>query len=273
MTARDWLDEHRTELDSALDLLHRHAATVEEWGRELAHRLPAGARLLAAGNGGSAAEAQHLTSELVGRFLHDRRAFSAISLCAESSSLSAIVNDYGAEEMFARQVEGHGRPGDVLVLLSTSGTSPNVLRAAARGRALGLTVWGLTGPAPNPLAALCHDALSITAPSTAAVQEGHLVAVHALCAAVDRHLGVTPAPPQPGSRPAEPTGGAAVGGATGRPRQAPREGDSRPHVVVGDVLLDADVEGVVDRLCPDAPAPVLDVRATRHSPGGAGLAA
>src|SRR5690606_18205131 len=143
MSAHDWIDEHRTELDSALSFLRDHAGTVEQWAAELAGRLAGGARLLAAGNGGSAAEAQHLTSELVGRFLHDRRSFSAISLCSESSSVSAIVNDYGAEEMFARQVEGHGRPGDVLVLLSTSGTSPNVLRAAERGRDLGLTVWGL----------------------------------------------------------------------------------------------------------------------------------
>lgn len=265
MTARDWLTEHRAELDSALDLIQAHAGTVESWARELAERLPRGARLLAAGNGGSAAEAQHLTSELVGRFLQDRRSFSAISLCAESSSVTAIVNDYGAEEIFARQVEGHGRPGDVLVLLSTSGTSPNVLRAAERARELGLTVWGLTGPAPNPLAELCDDALCVDAPSTAAIQEGHLVAIHALCAALDRHLGVGAGPTTPHSR-REPTSPAAPapGG----------NGARRPHVVVvGDVLLDADVDGTVERLAPDAPVPVLDVRETRVSPGGAGLAA
>src|SRR5690606_34243880 len=104
MSAQSWIDEHRAELETALTFLQDHAGTVEQWAAELAERLPGGARLLAAGNGGSAAEAQHLTSELVGRFLHDRRSFSAISLCSESSSVSAIVNDYGAEEMFARQV-------------------------------------------------------------------------------------------------------------------------------------------------------------------------
>lgn len=283
MSAQHWIDEHRTELDSALTFLQGHAGTIEAWAADLAGRLSGGARLLAAGNGGSAAEAQHLTSELVGRFLQDRRSFSAISLCAESSSVSAIVNDYGAEEMFARQVEGHGRPGDVLVLLSTSGTSPNVLRAAERGRALGLTVWGLTGPAPNALAELCDDALCVDAPSTAAVQEGHLVAIHALCAALDRHLGVGEAEESgsrreegsedPGSRreegPEEP--------GSRREVEAPlrRQSDSSaPHVVVvGDVMLDADVDGEVERLSPDAPVPVLDVRTTRHSPGGAGLAA
>lgn len=154
----------------------------------MATRLTDGARLLAAGNGGSAAEAQHLTSELVGRFLDERRPLSAISLCAESSSVTAIVNDYGIDEMFARQVQAHGRPGDVLVLLSTSGRSPNVLRAAERGQDLGLHVWGMTGPAPNPLAERCTEVLAIEAPSTAAIQTLHLVAIHAVCAAMDAHL-------------------------------------------------------------------------------------
>ena len=180
--------EHLAALRDTLTSLAAEAARVEAWGRELADVLEGGGRLLAAGNGGSAAEAQHLTAELVGRFLTERRPFSAIALCAETSSLTTIVNDYGADEMFARQVEAHGRPGDVLVLLSTSGRSPNVVRAAARGRAGDLTVWGLTGPGPSPLAALCDETLAIEAPSTAAVQALHLVAVHALCAAVDEHV-------------------------------------------------------------------------------------
>src|SRR5699024_3091604 len=190
-------------------------------------------------NGGSAAEAQHLTSELVGRFLHERRSFSAISLCAETSTLSAIVNDYGAEEMFARQVEGHGRPGDVLVLLSTSGTSTNVLRAAERGRELGLRVWGLTGSAPNPLASLCHEALCVDAPSTAAIQEGHLMVIHALCAAFDARLGVG----------AEGSANEASGLPQGRADRG--EPDDRPHiVVVGDVVADEDIPRGVRRLAP-----------------------
>jgi D-sedoheptulose 7-phosphate isomerase len=191
MSAELWIDAHEAELRAALVSLRAQAATIGGWGQRLADRLRAGGRLLAAGNGGSAAEAQHLTSELVGRFLAERRPFSAISLCAESSSVTAIVNDYGIEEMFARQVEGHGRPGDVLVLLSTSGRSPNVLRAAERGRDLGLTVWGLTGRAPNPLAARCDESVCVDAPSTAAVQAVHLVAIHAVCAAVDERLGAT----------------------------------------------------------------------------------
>ncbi|WP_442952880.1 D-sedoheptulose-7-phosphate isomerase [Pedococcus sp. 5OH_020] len=168
-------------------LLAQHAL-VRQWGEQLATCLVGGAKLLAAGNGGSAAEAQHLTAELVGRFCGERRPLSALSLCAETSSLTAILNDYGAEEIFARQVEAHGRPGDILVLLSTSGTSGNVVHAAKRGHELGLQVWALTGPAPNPLAALADEALTITAGSTAAVQEVHLAAVHAICAAMDATL-------------------------------------------------------------------------------------
>jgi phosphoheptose isomerase len=188
MIAHDWMLRHRAELDSALCSLRDQVPVIERWGRVLAERLPAGGRLLAAGNGGSAAEAQHLTGELVGRFLDERRPFAAVSLCSDSSTLTAVVNDYGQEEMFARQVEGHGRPGDVLVLLSTSGASPNVLAAAERGRRCGLTVWGLTGPGPNQLASACHEAIRVDAPTTAAIQEGHLVAVHAVCAVLDAHL-------------------------------------------------------------------------------------
>ncbi|GIG28370.1 D-sedoheptulose-7-phosphate isomerase [Cellulomonas marina] len=188
MSAQSWIDAHDDELRGALDGLRADAAVVERWGRTLTDRLLDGARLLAAGNGGSAAEAQHLTSELVGRFLADRRPLSAVCLSAETSTLTALVNDYGPEEMFARQVEAHGRPGDVLVLLSTSGSSPNVLRAAERAHERGLLVWSLTGRRPNRLAALSDEALCIDAPSTAAVQTLHLVAIHALCAAVDEGL-------------------------------------------------------------------------------------
>ncbi|MDQ4130592.1 MAG: SIS domain-containing protein, partial [Actinomycetota bacterium] len=102
---------------------------LEGWGRELAHILRSGGRLLAVGNGGSAAQAQHLTAELVGRYRDDRRPFSAISLHADTSSLTAIANDYGIEAAFARQVVAHGREGDVLIALSTSGHSRNVVAA------------------------------------------------------------------------------------------------------------------------------------------------
>jgi D-sedoheptulose 7-phosphate isomerase len=163
---------------------------ADAWGERLADVLAHGGRLLAAGNGGSAAQAQHLTAELVGRYRDERRPLSAICLSAETSSLTAICNDYPAQELFARQVEAHGRPGDVLVLMSTSGKSPNLLAAARRAREIGVTVWGFTGPVPNPLADLSDDVLSVDAPFTATVQELHLVGLHILCASLDRALGL-----------------------------------------------------------------------------------
>lgn len=183
-----WVDQHLSKLATALETLREHAALLARWGGELGELLPAGGRVLVAGNGGSAAEAQHLTAELVGRYLDERQPLSALCLSAETSSLTAILNDYGAEEVFARQVQAHGRPGDVLMLLSTSGRSPNVLRAAERARAGGLRVWAMTGRRPNPLAVLADEVLAVPADSTATVQEVHLVAVHAVCAAVDAQL-------------------------------------------------------------------------------------
>lgn len=168
-------------------------AVTNRWGHHLAAVLPRGHRVLALGNGGSAAQAQHLTAELVGRYRDDRAPLSAIALHAETSSFTAILNDYGPEEVFARQVLAHGRPGDVLILLSTSGRSPNVVRAARTGREAGLTVWAMTGPAPNPLAEQADDGLVVSAPATATVQEVHLVALHLVCAALDVALEAGPA--------------------------------------------------------------------------------
>jgi phosphoheptose isomerase len=164
-----------------------HGDRIAAWADELASRLTRGQRLLAAGNGGSAAEAQHLTSELVGRFDGDRPAYAAISLHAESSAVTAIGNDYGYEQVFARQVHAHARAGDVLVLLTTSGKSPNLLAAARAAREIGVRTWALTGPRPNPLADLVDEAIAIDGPSPN-VQEAQLVLVHALCRAMEPAL-------------------------------------------------------------------------------------
>jgi D-sedoheptulose 7-phosphate isomerase len=182
---------HLEALTGALAALEADVDRVDAWGRQLAGNLSSGGRLLAAGNGGSAAQAQHLTGELVGRYRDDRPAFSAIALCAEAASLTAISNDYGADEAFARQTRAHGRPGDVLVALSTSGRSSNVLAAARAARECGMTTWALTGRRPNPLAELCDDAVCVDAPATATVQEVHLVLVHLLCAAFDCEVGAS----------------------------------------------------------------------------------
>lgn len=184
------IEERFGDLATAMRRLGTDAPRIEYWGRHLARVLAAGGRLLACGNGGSAAEAQHLTGELVGRFVTDRQPLSAIALHADTSAATAIVNDYGEHEVFARQVRAHGRPGDVLISLSTSGRSLNVCTAAKTAHELGMTTWALTGAAPNPLAALCDDAIVIDAPRAGTVQEAHLAVVHALCAAVDHALGV-----------------------------------------------------------------------------------
>ena len=188
---------HLAALADALAALEAEVEKIDTWGRHLAGVLMGGGRLLAAGNGGSAALAQHLTSELVGRYRDDRPAFSALALHTEGSSFTSITNDYGAEEAFARQVRAHGRPGDVLVALSTSGRSPNVLAAVEAARGCALTTWALTGRRPNPLAAACDDAVCADAPATATVQEVHQVVVHLLCAAFDCEVGASPAALRP----------------------------------------------------------------------------
>jgi D-sedoheptulose 7-phosphate isomerase len=164
--------------------LAAQAGRLESWGERLGAGLLAGGRLLVAGNGGSAAQAQHLTGELVGRYSTERPALSAIALLTDAASLTAVANDYGWEDVFARQVRAHGRAGDVLLLLSTSGESANLLRAATSARSLDLHVWSLTGPEPNSLAGASDESVAVSG-STAVVQEAHLVAIHLLCAAVD----------------------------------------------------------------------------------------
>lgn len=181
---------HVAALATALPALDAKVDVLERWGGVLADRLPRGARLLAAGNGGSAAQAQHLTAEIVGRYCNERRPMSAVALHTEPSALTAICNDYGLEEAFARQVAAHGRAGDICILLSTSGSSRNVVAAARRAREIGVLTWAITGSAPNPLAAICDEALCLETAETSTVQELHLVSIHLLCAAMDRSMGV-----------------------------------------------------------------------------------
>jgi D-sedoheptulose 7-phosphate isomerase len=189
------LAAHVDRLSAALPALRAAAPTLARWGEDLGRRLVTGKRLLAAGNGGSAAEAQHLTAELVGRFDRDRRALSAIALHADTSTLSALGNDYGFAQVFARQVRAHARPGDVVMLFSTSGRSPNLVEAAQAAAAVGATSWALTGPGPNALAHACTDAVCLPG-DTASVQEMHLAALHMLCRAVDRVVADEPEGPE-----------------------------------------------------------------------------
>lgn len=205
MPAGSPLDAHLTNLAAALTPYRRCEPQVARWGADLAHRLVGGGRLLVAGNGGSAAEAQHLTAELVGKLHDDRQPLSAIALHAETSAVTAIANDYGYADVYARQVRAHGRPGDVLLLLSTSGTSPNLLTAAHAGRDAGLTTWALTGPAPNPLADACDEALAVSSADSQVVQELHLVTSHLICEYLEQELPAALAAAGAVRVPAEPT--------------------------------------------------------------------
>lgn len=174
---------HLSDLRTALDGLD--VELINDLGARLGRALWRGRRMLIAGNGGSAAHAQHLAAELVGRYRAEREPLSAIALHAETSSITAIANDYGWDEVFARQVAAHARRHDVFLALSTSGASANLLRATAAAREIGVEVWALTGTRPNPLAAAADITVAVDAHSTATVQEVHQVIVHLLCERVD----------------------------------------------------------------------------------------
>ena len=145
-------------------------------------------KLLIAGNGGSAADAQHFAGELVSRFLFDRPALSAIALTTDSSILTAIGNDYGYEDVFARQIEAHGRSGDVFIAISTSGNSSNILKAIQTAKAIGLVVIGLTGLSGGKMKDMCDVCLCAPSDSTPRIQECHLFFEHTLCACIEESL-------------------------------------------------------------------------------------
>jgi D-sedoheptulose 7-phosphate isomerase len=182
------LDLHLTGLAEVLLPFRARAAVLARWGERLAWHLGRGGRLLVAGNGGSAAEAQHLAAELVGKLRIDRVPLSAIALTPDSSAVTAISNDYGFEEVFARQVRAHGRPGDVLVVMSTSGRSPNLVAAVRAAGETGMRTWGLLGAGHSPLADACDEALCCPSDDSQVVQELHLLSVHVMCEYVDRTL-------------------------------------------------------------------------------------
>jgi len=236
---------------------------LHNWGTRLAGILAGGGRLLVAGNGGSAAQAQHFTAELTGRFHASRRPLSALALHVDTSTVTAVGNDFGFDEVFARQVCAHGRPGDVLVGLSTSGRSRNVVRAMVAAHELGMETWAMTGQAPSDLSRACDEYVAVDADSASTIQECHLVAIHRVCAVVDAIVGAAE----------EPNHFAAVGLSDPAPTGTTPKRAARPLVIVGDVLLDVDLVGEVERVSPEAPVVVV-TRARRHSrPGGAGLAA
>ena len=154
--------------------------------------LRAGGKILLAGNGGSAADAQHIAAEFVGRFVNDRIPLPAIALTTDTSALTAIGNDYGFEQVFERQVRALGRKGDVFLAISTSGRSPNVLAALKVARELSLTTVGLTGGMQGPMLAHCNLLLAVPSDETAVIQQIHITAAHAICHLVERELFAAP---------------------------------------------------------------------------------
>lgn len=161
---------------------------VNEASRLIASALSAGHKLMLCGNGGSAADSQHLAAELTGRFVKDRRPLAALALSTDTSALTCIANDYGFDEVFSRQVIGLGTAGDCLMAISTSGNSRNVIRAAAAARATGIYTIGLLGRDGGKLLSLCDVPIVVSSQITARIQEAHIFIGHTLCAMVEEAL-------------------------------------------------------------------------------------
>ena len=177
--------EEHLEVAKALSGL---AAAVSDAVDIIFDSLAAGGRLFTAGNGGSAADAQHIAAELTGRFRRDRRPWPAMALHANASALTAIGNDYGYDQVFARELSAHARPGDVLLAISTSGNSPNILRAIEAARRNKVKVIGLTGGGGGEMRDVCDICLSVPSPSTPRIQEMHIMIYHAICELLEERL-------------------------------------------------------------------------------------
>ena len=178
-------------LDEQVSLLRRLESVdlaVAQAGDVLARSLLDGGKVMFCGNGGSAADSQHLAAELIGRFIKDRRPISAIALSTDTSVLTCVGNDYSFDEVFARQVQGLGRRGDVLVAISTSGNSRNVIRAAEEAKAIGVSVIGLLGHNGGILKELCDLAIIVPSQVTARIQESHILIGHTLCGLIEQNL-------------------------------------------------------------------------------------
>jgi D-sedoheptulose 7-phosphate isomerase len=163
-------------------------ATARDIAEAIIGALAAGHKLLLIGNGGSAADAQHIAAEIVGRYKQERRAHAAIALTTDTSALTAIGNDYGFEQVFARQLEGLGQRGDVLIALTTSGRSPNILVALDAARKAGLVTVGFTGTKGETLGAHCDHLFVSPSEDTPVVQQIHLTALHGICDVVERAI-------------------------------------------------------------------------------------
>lgn len=182
----------REHLETIQALLATRVGEIERAGEVICAALGRGHKILLCGNGGSAADAQHIAAELVGRYEQQRRAWPAIALTTDTSALTAVSNDYGYENVFARQVEALVVPGDVLIALSTSGHSPNVVKAAETAKARGCKTLALTGGTGEPLASISDLAVVVPSQRTARIQEAHITIGHVWCEMVEAFLGKEP---------------------------------------------------------------------------------
>jgi len=178
----------RESAEVKLRFAEEYAPRIEAVARRMADVLRRGGKLLFFGNGGSAADAQHLAAEFVNRFLRDRGPLAAVALTTDTSALTSIGNDLGFDQVFARQVEALARPGDLVVAISTSGNSPNVLRGVEAARRLGCATVGLTGGSGGLLATAVDEVFVVPSTETPRIQETHITLGHALCAVVDEIL-------------------------------------------------------------------------------------
>jgi D-sedoheptulose 7-phosphate isomerase len=178
----------RESAEAKLRFVERYAPRIEAVASRMAEALRRGGKILFFGNGGSAADAQHLAAEFVNRFLRERGPLAALALTTDTSALTSIGNDLGFDQIFARQVTALGRPGDVVVAISTSGDSPNVLQGVEAARRLGCTTVGLTGGAGGQLARVVDEAFVVPSKETPRIQETHITLGHALCALVEELL-------------------------------------------------------------------------------------
>ena len=182
---RKQLQDHR----ALIELLERDLAPqIAEMGSLVSTALTNGNKLLVMGNGGSAADSQHFVAEIVGRFKMERRALPAIALSTDTSILTAVGNDYGFESIFSRQVEALAAPGDIVVGLSTSGNSPNVLKALNEARKRGCRTIGLLGKDGGSIWSACDLALVVPSTDTPRIQEGHITIIHIVCDLMEKAL-------------------------------------------------------------------------------------
>ncbi len=172
------------------EVLKQMVPAIEKAARLLMEALDSGHKLLLCGNGGSAADSQHIAAELVGKLLVKRRALPAIALTTDTSALTALGNDFGYESVFRRQVEALGQPGDVLIGISTSGNSPNVLEAVKLACKMGLKTVGLTGRGGGALSSVVDQALTVPSDNTQRIQESHITIGHILCELIESHFAV-----------------------------------------------------------------------------------